>query len=349
MKRTTLSLIFLFFATIGILAQTSTKLEAENANYVNCKLIQDSKYSGGKALEITEENAKITFTYNQSEKGKYIVYVGYDGLHGDKVVNLAVNGSNGTFTTKGRAETAVGTFFMNKGNNTIIITPGWTWFRIDYIRIEKDNSISLPFNISPAPVDPQATANAKKVYSFLYNNFGKKTISGMMTGDMSSANGNVTQHDDIKAVYEASGKYPALVGFDFMNTTGAYENADWTKSYTNNVIELAKDTYKRGGVPTFTWHWRDPSRSTGEFYSDQCNMKITNALKNDGTWNTSSSLYQYIIKDIDAIADHLWNYRMLVSPVSSALSMNQVAVGSGGDERERNLSRNSTICFTMRW
>lgn len=304
MKRTTLSLIFLFFATIGILAQTSTKLEAENANYVKCKLIQDSKYSGGKALEITEENAKITFTYNQSEKGKYIVYVGYDGLHGDKVVNLAVNGSNGTFTTKGRAETAVGTFFMNKGNNTIIITPGWTWFRIDYIRIEKDNSISLPFNISPAPVDPQATANAKKVYSFLYNNFGKKTISGMMTGDMSSANGNVTQHDDIKAVYEASGKYPALVGFDFMNTTGAYENADWTKSYTNNVIELAKDTYKRGGVPTFTWHWRDPSRSTGEFYSDQCNMKITNALKNDGTWNTSSSLYQYIIKDIDAIADH---------------------------------------------
>lgn len=174
MKRTTLSLIFLFFATIGILAQTSTKLEAENANYVNCKLIQDSKYSGGKALEITEENAKITFTYNQSEKGKYIVYVGYDGLHGDKVVNLAVNGSNGIFTTKGRAETAVGTFFMNKGNNTIIITPGWTWFRIDYIRIEKDNSISLPFNISPAPVDPQATANAKKVYSFLYNNFGKK-------------------------------------------------------------------------------------------------------------------------------------------------------------------------------
>lgn len=304
MKRTTLSLIFLFFATIGILGQTSTKLEAENANYVNCKLIQDSKYSGGKALEITEENAKITFTYNQSEKGKYIVYVGYDGLHGDKVVNLAVNGSNGTFTTKGRAETAVGTFFMNKGNNTIIITPGWTWFRIDYIRIEKDNSISLPFNISPAPVDPQATANAKKVYSFLYNNFGKKTISGMMTGDMSSANGNVTQHDDIKAVYEASGKYPALVGFDFMNTTGAYENADWTKSYTNNVIELAKDTYKRGGVPTFTWHWRDPSRSTGEFYSNQCNMKITNALKNDGTWNTSSSLYQYIIKDIDAIADH---------------------------------------------
>ena len=68
MKRTTLSLIFLFFATIGILAQTSTKLEAENANYVNCKLIQDSKYSGGKALEITEENAKDKDATKESEE-----------------------------------------------------------------------------------------------------------------------------------------------------------------------------------------------------------------------------------------------------------------------------------------
>jgi hypothetical protein len=33
-------------------------------------------------------------------------------------------------------------------------------------------------------------------------------------------------------------------------------------------------------------------------------MKISNALKTDGSWNTSSTLYQNIIKDIDAIADH---------------------------------------------
>ncbi len=33
-------------------------------------------------------------------------------------------------------------------------------------------------------------------------------------------------------------------------------------------------------------------------------MKITNAMKSDGTWNTSSTLYQNIIKDIDAIADY---------------------------------------------
>ncbi len=304
MKRTTLSLIIFICTTICGFAQTITKLEAENANYVNCTLIQDSKYSGGKALEITDVNAKITFTYYHSEKGKYIVYVGYDGLYGDKMANLSVNGSSGSFQIKGQGEVVAGTYFMSQGNNTIVITPSWTWFRIDYIRIEQDNSISFPFNISSSPVDQKATESAKKIYAFLYNNFGKKTISGMMTGDMSSANGNVTQHDDMKAVYQASGKYPALVGFDFMNATGKYESEEYNLSYTKSSVELAKDTYKRGGIPAFTWHWRDPSRSTNEFYTDQCNMKITNALKSDGTWNTTSTLYKNIIKDIDAIADY---------------------------------------------
>lgn len=303
MRKLLIILSLIFVGNQVAQAQDNDKLEAENASYNHCILIQEGKYSGGKALEIKDENARITFTYNSTEKRRYLVYVGYDGLYGDKSVNLAVNGSNGTFLTKGQAETAVGSFFMNQGNNTIVITPFWTWFRIDYIRIEKSTD-TLPFSISSAPVDQNATESAKKMYAFLYNNFGKKTISGMMTGDMSSANGNVTQHDDIKAVYQVSGKYPALVGFDFMNATGKYESDYYNQSYTKSSVELAKDTYKRGGFPAFTWHWRDPSRNTNEFYTDKCSMKITNAMKSDGTWNTSSTLYQIIIKDIDAIADY---------------------------------------------
>ena len=304
MKKLSLSFIFILSSIIGTFAQSGTKLEAENANYVDCTVVSDSKYSGGKALQLTEGTAKITFTFTASEKGKYTIYVGYDGLYGEEVANLSVNGSTGTFQIKNeQTETAVGTYFMSQGSNTIIISPNWTWFRIDYIRIEK-NSSPIPFNISSSPVDPQASACAKTLYSFLYNNFGKKTISGIMTGDMKSANGNVTQHDDVKAVYQASGKYPALVGFDFMNATGKDEATSYSKDYTNDVIELAKDTWQRGGIPAFTWHWRDPSRSTGEFYSANCSVKISDAMKSDDSWNTSSTLYQNIIKDIDAIADH---------------------------------------------
>ena len=281
--------------------QNGTKMEAENASYVHCKLVQDNSYSGGKALELTETNAKITFTYQAEKKGKYDILVGYDGLYGDKQVNVAVNGSNGTFVTKGRGETSVGTFFINQGTNSIVITPGWTWFRIDYIRIQASDN-DLAFDIRTTPVDGQATEAARKMYALLYDNFGKKTISGIMTGDMASANGNITQHADVQAVYQASGKYPALVGFDFMNSTGTTEG--WAKDYTRAAISLAKDLYRRGGLPNFTWHWRDPSRKTWEFYSDKCNMKISDAFNANGTWNKASALYQNIVKDIDDVADY---------------------------------------------
>ena len=306
-------LLIAFLSVCGFVstnAQTATKLEAEDASNENCKLIEDGKYSGGKALELTEDNAKITFTFNAAESGKYTITVGYDGLYGDKVVNLSVNGASSTFNTpeKGPGEAVVGSFIMNEGDNTIEITPNWTWFRIDYISLVSSEG-GVQFDIAQAPVDANASDAAKIIYTFLYENFGKKTISGIMTGDMDTANGDVTQHADVQAVYSASGKYPALVGFDFMNATGKNEADAWYKEYTDKSIELAKDLYRRGGLPAFSWHWRDPSRTTGEFYSGNqvetpCTMKISDAMNADGTWNTSSDIYTNIIKDIDTVADY---------------------------------------------
>lgn len=293
-------------------AQEDTKLEAENANYSDCKLIEDEKYSGGQALELTESSAKITFTYNAAEGGKFAVYVCYDALYGAKVVNVTVNGATSNLQTGDKIieNAEVGTFIMNAGENTIEITPNWTWFRIDYIRIASGNTSTVEFDIAQTPVDASASEAARKVYTFLYDNFGKKTISGIMTGDMTTANGDVTQHEDVLAVHNASGKYPALVGFDFMNATGkSAENNSWYKDYTNASIELAKDLYRRGGIPAFTWHWRDPSRTTDAFYANNqdetpCTFKISDAMNADGSWNTSSEAYQNIIKDIHTIADY---------------------------------------------
>ncbi|MBQ7441080.1 MAG: hypothetical protein IJV52_06125, partial [Prevotella sp.] len=139
-KLTYLIIVLLVMMTMAVKAQPGSKMEAENATYVQCKLILDSRYSGGKALELTESDAKITFNYHAAKKGKYTVYVGYDGLYGDKIAVLTVNGSSGNFVTKGLGETSVGTYFMNQGDNSIVVTPSWTWFRIDYIRIAESSS-----------------------------------------------------------------------------------------------------------------------------------------------------------------------------------------------------------------
>lgn len=311
MKKALFLLSLLVSGSLSSYAQEATKIEAEAAKYADCKLIEDSKYSGGKALELTDESAKITFTYNAAESGKFTLYVCYDALYGAKVVNVTVNGATTNLQTGDKVleEAEAGTFIMKKGENTIEITPNWTWFRIDYISIASGSSAAVEFNISDKPVDAKASDAAKKVYTFLRDNFGKKTVSGIMTGDMTTANGDVTKHEDVQAVYKASGKYPALVGFDFMNATGKEEETSWYKDYTNASIELAKDLYKRGGIPAFTWHWRDPSRTTNAFYANNqdqtpCTFKISSAMNADGSWNTSSSAYKNIIKDIHTIADY---------------------------------------------
>ena len=305
MKQALLFLFVSFCSLLSSFAQDDTKLEAEDANHSNCSLVRDSKYSGGKALELINENARIRFVYNAVERGKYTIHIGYDALYGAKMVNVSVNGTNYSFQTgdRVREESEVGTFMMNQGANSIVVTPGWTWFRIDYIRVAQGGS-TLEFDISETPVDTQASDAAKTLYSFLHENFGKKTISGIMTGDMSTANGNVTRHADVQAVYRVSGKYPALIGFDFMNATGKSEDNPWNKDYTSASIQLAEDTYRRGGLPAFTWHWRDPSRRTDAFYTSDSDMRITDAMNADGSWNTSSTLYANIIKDIDTVADY---------------------------------------------
>ena len=292
-------------AALCCLSGTATaqyKIEAENAQMSHCDVVTDNMYSGRKAVRMTEDNARLSMSVNLDEGGKYLVYVAGDGIGGEKVVNCRVNETGTQFRLNSYGEVEVGVFYMKQGGNTLTITPSWTWYDIDYVRIE-GNEASLAFDISATPVDTEATDAARLMYTFLYENFGTKTISGIMTGDMSSANGNVTQHDDVKAVYRASGKYPALIGFDFMNATGRSAGDNWMKDYTRSSVDLAKDTYRRGGLPAFTWHWRDPSRGTDEFYSDRTSVRIAHAMNSDGTWNTSSTLYKNIIRDIDAIAD----------------------------------------------
>lgn len=115
--------------------------------------------------------------------------------------------------------------------------------------------------ISQVPVTG-STDGAKNIYKFLYDNYGQKTVSGIQTGDMDGASALKNQKD-FAAVVSKSGKQPALVGLDLLMLTGANENDAWYKSYTETCVALAKELYQKGGIPAFTWHWKDPSRDTG--------------------------------------------------------------------------------------
>ncbi len=162
--------------------------------------------------------------------------------------------------------------------------------------------------ISSAPVTNDATESAKKLYNFLAMNYGARTISGIMTGDLGNGEGtDVTKTIDVQAVNKVTGKDPALVGFDFLFATGKKSDDSWYKAYTQNTITLAKDLWNKGGIPAFTWHWKDPSGEVESYKPEEIKFKFENAYTLSGstlTWNTSSTEYQQLVRDIEVIAGY---------------------------------------------
>jgi mannan endo-1,4-beta-mannosidase len=168
-------------------------------------------------------------------------------------------------------------------------------------------------------VNSNANAAAKKMFAFMQEKFQKKVISGVMTNEVLNGNNAVTLNNqtEVKFVRQSSNnKTPALVGFDFMHGTGKeFENASggWFKSYTDATISLAKELYQRGGIPAFSWHWRDPLKNDIGFYSptgtgDKTNFDLSRACTNAASctaWNTNSNEYKAILADIDIVAGYL--------------------------------------------
>lgn len=162
--------------------------------------------------------------------------------------------------------------------------------------------------ISTAPVTKDATEGAKKIYDFLYTNFGKKTVSGVMCGDMDNGGASYKTQVDVAYLHSVDGgKYPALVGVDFLNATGAHSDEGWYQQYTSSGISLAKELYKDGGIPSFCWHWRPGNEEA--FYDKSANANYTlfdytKGFKSGTTeWDTSSEVYKTLINDIDIVSN----------------------------------------------
>ncbi len=166
------------------------------------------------------------------------------------------------------------------------------------------NRTSLP-TIAPraAPVDGLAAARTKSVYRFLRRVWGTSIIAGQ---------GDLTWKDAIdmaERVHADTGKYPALMGYDFMNYG---MTASWAEGrrQTEEAIAFAA----KGGLVEFSWHWRDPALlktaqvNSAKFYAHERdaskNTSFTIPLSK-GALDRSSPAFQQINDGIDLIAVEL--------------------------------------------
>ena len=205
----------LAFSTYSMAA--AIRVEAESAVPADdhkMEILTDAKASGGKYVDMADGN--LEFTVNMPSEGYYTLHVCYmlPTERGSKTQNLTLNGSSAGQVTFGVSDDfkvlkAAGKIKLNKGENAIGIVHSWGWVAIDYIEISEYEA--TPWNISPTPVTPEPTESAQKLYNFLYSNFGKRTISGVMTERPFENNGQYTPQDfdtqtELSYIQKASGK-----------------------------------------------------------------------------------------------------------------------------------------------
>ena len=265
-------------ATSALAAPTTYEAE----DLAGATVVEDADYSGGKYAK-TADPSGITFTVKVEETAVYdittkVLIKQYDWT----TSKIAVNGVDvGSMLTTPRncdsSYVVSASAKMKAGENKI--TVGNQALGVDYITVERHPD--AVFKISELPVTPNATESARKVYTFLRDNFGKKTVSGMMISDQNFnydygnmrliPPGGCTPADsckfsdeevswkgqtDIAEFYKRSGHYPAIGGFDMLFAAGGHHEEGWFKGYTENNLVMTEQLWEMGGIPTYTWHWK---------------------------------------------------------------------------------------------
>ena len=159
--------------------------------------------------------------------------------------------------------------------------------------------------IAASLTNPKASAAARKVYDFLREQYGAKTLSGVQAG------GTANNNERAEEIFKKTGKHPALVGYDyiFLQYSPTPAGWDWVVNYGD--ISAAKEQWEKGGLVSFMWHWNVPSSQDAwekgkggdfsgyNFYSDKTSFSIANALT-PGTWEND-----FILQDIEKVAGYL--------------------------------------------
>jgi mannan endo-1,4-beta-mannosidase len=140
-------------------------------------------------------------------------------------------------------------------------------------------------NAGSAPVD----ARTQAVHDYLLGIWGKSIIAGQA---------DLTWKDSVdmaERVHADTGKYPALMGYDFMNY-GPGANETDGQHQTEEAIAFAG----KGGLVSFHWHWR---MNNGKFYAHEADT----SKNTDFTipMDKNSPGYRQINDGIDRIAVEL--------------------------------------------
>ncbi|MCR5142254.1 MAG: beta-mannosidase [Ruminococcus sp.] len=260
------------------------------------KVVAMNGASGGKVVDLKDAGDSVTISVNAASAGMYKQTLRYSQPFdkNGKKQNVLINGTNigqiqCSYTEKDSFAEVSTSAYLKKGENEITIQGSWGWTYLDSLTIEESGTSTA--NINKTLSNPNASAQARSLYSFLCDTYGDHIISGQQESTwMGSEN---YEFDIIK---NASGRYPALRGLDYMGDDFSGCN------------RRAKAWYQKGGIVTICWHCgSDFSGSHSE------------ALAADLDWNKAltpgTSEYNKLVAGMDKGAKALLELKQAGVPV----------------------------------
>lgn len=229
------------------------------------------------------------------------------------VNGIAVNGKKiQDFSASGTGKFEKITFkniYIESGKVAISLIPEDGGLDVDYLTLTASEDISkLDLSIEkPALVNKDSDYNAKALYQYLCDSYGKQVILG--------------QHDTIGTsaetdmIFKTTGKYPAIRFGDLMLATE--KDSITTETEINTAIDWAS----KDGIVGYMWHWAAPDDKR-EYYADQTDFDIKKAVTKEDIAELSlddikklqkngkvSEECVALVQDIDTISQQLATLR----------------------------------------
>lgn len=283
----------------------SVTLEAEDAFFTgNLKVVNEKPgYSGtGYLAGMQDDSDTVTFLVTVPGSGAYDLNFVSAGDKGYKENAVYVDGENIGVSVVEQDDfqaSVLERVYLTAGEHEITMKKSWGWILLDSLIVTAsgpaDKSI---YEVTAELVDKKASDGTRRLMKYLADMYGKYIISGQY-GDMGILG------PEFVAIHKATGKYPAILGLDFI---------DYTPSCVVNGsvgydVEYAKRFHMEGGIVTFCWHWNAPEPyliNSGSvpwwrgFYTEGTTIDLKKIM--DGE---DKEGYELLLRDMDAIAVQL--------------------------------------------
>ena len=280
-------------------AEYTTKIvgtyEAEEAQLAgNVKANAEGGYVAG----FEDDGDSCSFAVDISAEGFYDLNFVSAAEGGYKENYVTVdNESIGTIAAESAdfSDAVIARVYLTQGAHNIAVSKYWGWIKLDKLVVQTavpiDESI---YQVSADLINQNATEEAKRLMHYLVDIYGKNILSGQYC-DQGQFGKEMT------VINKATGKFPAVLGLDFIE----YTPSRVANGSVGKATDYAIKFWENGGIVTFCWHWNAPEKYlTAEWYkgfnTEATNIDLTKIMNGE-----DKEGYDLLMKDIDAIAQQL--------------------------------------------